>query len=234
MDPMFTTVVLGAALMASMSLNPDDEDGAISSSAKSLIAEEKKEVEEVKTAVAVAVAPPKEKKEEKKVVEEVKSAVAVAPAPPQEKIVVEETEADVAVAVAVAVETPPTPTPAPEEVSYESDQKKVTDMLKRVMAEANARRQIEEEAITEPVEEVTLLPKEEVDPWKRYSQIADTQETLAEVVTQETPAELVPEPVTYSPPVAFSPPEVEATNSTPFVVKFVTKIVMPWRKFASI
>ncbi len=269
MDPMFTTIVLGAALMASMTLNPDDEDEAISSSAKSLIAEsppEKKEtavektVEGTKTAVAVAVAAPPEKKEV--AIENSKEVVAEAVVQSDQKMVSEALKKVIAEANArriIEKATDPVP-PAEEELNLESEAATEVPQKEALVAKGEGKEKVaaaleEEVEVAATLEEVTPAP----EPVKIVSEVStDPVDHLAnrstvvieqkyEIKLNEPKSEFSVSPkeidiiITHfsseksnSCPKALSAPEVQAPTSTPLLVKFVTKVVMPWKKFSTI
>lgn len=259
LDPMFTTLILGAAIMASMQLNPDQD---IVSSAKSLVAE----------------APPKENEEEtliKKMETTADTATATATDTATATSIDTENDnanntKDVISSAPKAVSAESTPTSvingyksvstsppkavapkavAPEEVSAApkavSDAPKAVDpdLLKPVFTAAKTVSPVPKSNVPKVAAKKPSLSEID-DLVKEYAESIDpksiSQKTTTEIVV-EADKEQLEQTNKKSHPVALSPPVIEEddtvnkdTSKTPFVVKAAVKVVMPWRKLSNI
>lgn len=153
MDPMITTLILGAALMASMSLNPDDEIEAISSSAKSLVADstKKEEPEAVKEQTVAAVTEVEETK-----VEPVEAEL-------EDLVTKAETTEDIEVNNQAPVEEEAIVEPS---IDMEAERKKLEKIMKIYHSEPEA-----ESAIDTGSPFALKLIGKLVMPWRKFSNI---------------------------------------------------------------
>ena len=242
MDPMFTTMILAAAVMASVALNPDKEDTTMSTFAKSLmpppVEEEVKAISEVKTNISAPA-----EKVAAKVQEAPKKTVVAAPPKPV-----------AAVPPKPVAAVTPKPVAAVTPTAVAATKKPVSKTAKNVTPK---------EVILAMATEVDEFVKEHalsVEEKKSYkSDITgvspggegEAAATAAPVAISTTPdisiaaekekIEKIEKLMKYSIPAAVTPTnfdEIDTKNGSSkkssFAKKVVKKSLMPWRKFSDV
>lgn len=258
MDPVFTSIILGAALAGSFALNPDEENETISNSAKSLVAEAPPVEEQLKKETSTMSAPPTKKIEVKEAPEETKTetitpesklsettkAAAVSPKEDTAEKVSSESKVSeaskanpVATKKAVSPAAPTAVKPAaisvPEETTPNVPKKEAS---KEVMADGVDDLVKELAASSDKAvgskfcrpNSVSTSSENEGAPTSPNESIEAKKEKLEKLVKESHPSALSPFSIEESITIDESP------QQTPFVTKMVVKVLMPWRKFSNI
>lgn len=241
MDPMFTTMILAAAVMASVALNPDKEDTTMSTFAKSLmpppVEEEVKEVKaisEVKTNISAPA-----EKVAAKVQEAPKKTVVAAPPKPV-----------AAVPPKPVAAVTPKPVAAVTPTAVAATKKTVSKTAKNVTPKEVILAMATE--VDEFVKEHALSVEEKksyksditgVSPGGEGEAAAVAISTTPDfsIAAEKEKIEKIEKLMKYSIPAAVTPTnfdEIDTKNGSSkkssFAKKVVKKSLMPWRKFSDV